>query len=990
MFSTALFVLGAVGLASATQVKYIKASATDPLNSQGNWTLHSIAPSTFILEDAPDATTSNVSAYLNGKQVKMDCPYDGLVAALLPVDGSDPKQYTFEFVKADAKLAEGAITDGWFEEDAIPGINYPDLKKMGNSNVNQEGFFDVVDDGDFDFPALSWIAQKPQNGQGYQIVIDYAHDAEWLLSAPHNAAARRSPHVATFLHSAPTHPSSPAPATTTPVDSSIPYPIDKANPPALLIPDAAEFTTMFKVQPVYAVELNLPDAAETSKMYILKSIPGEHPMASTLGPQLQDLPAQRTDSEQTVDSPFASGLNTPADVGNQTNPFDYAHRKVFGEDGEEPTDQKMPALDTVHGRALGGKQGGSDTPRARVPSLNEAALRALAMERVESDASSSSVGGDSPLLETGEARDSIYSMPNTSISPALKGASPALPAQAEGVAPSVSFSVPDDTVQITAGPTASAVNIAPPDMAAVSSTRAVYAADDDVDPFADPFSDAHEFMDSIMGEDAASGSTTANANLNVPNARADLADSILDQGPVRKNDAADDDPFLPGSGATGATISANTDTFILSNSSVVDSTSSVGIPDMDSLDFISSLGIRPPAPSMTGLAAVAESDSATLTPGATTSMSLGAAAASLHNIANRANANADTSIDDDAPLDSDDSFDSDASMYTMRDNNASLDHSRGGYAHANNIDYELANDLDYALDYDVAPMPASFTVSSIYALDVQTLAVGFLKVLLFLPWCVAVGAVILLAPEYLEVVAFGAPEKEDATGSIVDDAKANGTEDSKTDGSSWSSESVAGSASRATSPADGSQTDSSTATSLASTLAAYLPTHAGLYPYTPRGIRRLAHWAEYALPHVAIFGAAVVGLIYVLGAYVDAMVCAAVAVGAVGVGVVRMGAVGGGVVANGREASANGRAASANGREEGIVDVHPGEGDESDGEVAGGEDDGAEGGEGVRATPRVGMDDAETVRVILKAYVMGREIPGMRRVASGDDGFVWV
>ncbi|KAI4520626.1 hypothetical protein K525DRAFT_279668 [Schizophyllum commune Loenen D] len=889
MFSTALFVLGAVGLASATQVKYIKASATDPLNSQGNWTLHSIAPSTFILEDAPDATTSNVSAYLNGKQVKMDCPYDGLVAALLPVDGSDPKQYTFEFVKADAKLAEGAITDGWFEEDAIPGINYPDLKKMGNSNVNQEGFFDVVDDGDFDFPALSWIAQKPQNGQGYQIVIDYAHDAECI----------------------------------------------------------------------------------------------QHPMASTLGPQLQDLPAQRTDSEQTVDSPFASGLNTPADVGNQTNPFDYAHRKVFGEDGEEPTDQKMPALDTVHGRALGGKQGGSDTPRARVPSLNEAALRALAMERVESDASSSSVGGDSPLLETGEARDSIYSMPNTSISPALKGASPALPAQAEGVAPSVSFSVPDDTVQITAGPTASAVNIAPPDMAAVSSTRAVYAADDDVDPFADPFSDAHEFVDSIMGEDAASGLTAANVNLNVPNARANLADSILDQGPVRKNDAADDDPFLPGSGATGATISANTDTFILSNSSVVDSTSSVGIPDMDSLDFIASLGIRPPAPSMTGLAAVAESESATLNPGATTSMSLGAAAASLHNIANSAKANANASIDDDAALDSDDSFDSDASMYTMRDNNASLD-----YSPATNTDYELANDLDYALDYDVAPMPAAFTVSSIYALDVQTLSVGFLKVLLFLPWCVAVGAVILLAPEYLEVVAFGAPEKEDVTGSIVDDAKSDdakpdGADDSKTDGSSWSSESIAGSASRATSPADGAQTGSSTATSLASTLAAYLPTHVGLYPYTPRGIRRLAHWAEYALPHVAIFGAAVVGLIYVLGAYVDAMVCAAVVVGAVGVGVVRMGAAGG-------AASVHGREASANGREEGIVDVRPGEGDESDGEVVGGEDGGVGGGQGARAAPRVGMDDAETVRVILKAYLMGREIPGMRRVGSGDDGFVWV
>ncbi|KAL1688252.1 hypothetical protein GGG16DRAFT_60372 [Schizophyllum commune] len=993
MFSTTLFVLGAVGLASATQVKYIKASATDPLNSQGNWTLHSIAPSAFILEDAPDATTSNVSAYLDGKQVKMDCPYDGLVAALLPVDGSDPKQYTFEFVKADAKLADGAITDGWFEEDAIPGINYPDLKKIGNSNVNQEGFFDVVDDGDFDFPALSWIEQKPQNGQGYQVVIDYAHDAECIQVRylPRSTVAiRKSPHVYQAVSAAASHSKSRHPvAASEPRGTWITYPVDEPNPPALLIPDAAEFTTMFKVEPFYAVDLELPDAAEVSKMYTMKSVQGEtlgrcstrrdRGSASVTRQRLRDLPAKRTDSEQTVDSPFASGLNTPADVGNQTNPFDYAHRKVFGEDGEEPTDQKMPALDTVHGRALGGKQSGSDTPRARVPSLNEAALKALAMERVESDASSSSVGGDSPLLETGEARDSIYSMPNTSISPALKGASPALPAQAEGVAPSVSFSVPDDTVQITAGPTASAVNIAPPDMAAVSSTRAVYAADDDVDPFADPFSDAHEFVDSIMGDDAASGLTTANTNLNVPNARASLADSILDQGPVRKNDAADDDPFLPGSGATCATTSANTDTFILSNSSVVDSTSSVGIADMDSLDFIASLGIRPPAPSMTGLAAVAESESATLNPGATTSMSLGAAAASLHNIANSAKANANTAIDDDAPLDSDNSFDSDASMYTTRDNNASLDHSRGGYTLANNIDYELANDLDYALDYDVAPMPVSLTVSSIYALDVQTLAVGFLKVLLFLPWCVAVGAVILLAPEYLEVVAFGAPEKEDATGSLVDDAKSedakpNGADNSKADGSSWSSESVAGSASRATSPADGAQNGSSTAASVASTLAAYLPTHVGLYPYTPRGIRRLAHWAEYALPHVAIFGAAVVGLIYVLGAYVDAMVCAAVVVGAVGVGVVRMGAVGG----------------SANGREEGIVDVRPGEGDESDGEVVGGEDDGAEGGEGVRAAPRVGMDDAETVRVILKAYLMGREIPGMRRVGDGDDGFVWV
>ena len=55
----------------------------------------------------------------------------------------------------------------------------------------------------------------------------------------------------------------------------ITYPVDEANPPALLIPATTEFTTMFNVEPIYAVELELPDAAEVSKMYTMKLVQGE-------------------------------------------------------------------------------------------------------------------------------------------------------------------------------------------------------------------------------------------------------------------------------------------------------------------------------------------------------------------------------------------------------------------------------------------------------------------------------------------------------------------------------------------------------------------------------------------------------------------------------------------------------------------------------------------------------------------------------------------
>ncbi|KAL1740163.1 hypothetical protein HDZ31DRAFT_48036 [Schizophyllum fasciatum] len=662
------------------------------------------------------------------------------------------------------------------------------------------------------------------------------------------------------------------------------------------------------------------------------------------GPQLVDLPAQRTDSEQTVDSPFASGLNTPADVGDHANPFDYAHRKVlggYGEDTDGGIEKKAPPLETVHGRALGEKTREQDTPRARVPSLNEAALRALAMERGESDASGSSADGESPLLEAGGERAGIYSMPNSSISPALQSASPALPSQ--DVAPLVAFTAPTDTVGISAGPEASTATITAPDLAAISSTTAVYGADDAVDPFSDPFSDAHEFVDSIMGEESDANTIpddNGSSNLDVPHASANLADSILDQRPADSATALEDDPFTaPSTSAASRSGSGAHDSFILSNSSVVDSTSSLGIPsadstasmpEMDSLDFVATLGVAPPAPSMAGPATVAPFES------------VGLAANSSRN--DNGSLGANFSLDGDASFDSTDD-------YASADEVAYASTNDDDYALSNDCNYALSNDLDYALDYDAAPMPAGFNLSSIYALSIRELALVLLKAVLFLPWCVALGGAIVLAPGWVSALAFSAPEAQGEK--KADEAKgmesAKEFVEEKTDApeSVWSSESVAGSRSASEPPAE--HADSSGALAL--------PAHLGLYPHVPPGVRRLAHWAEYAVPHVAIFVAAVVGAGYALqgaGTFWEDALVRALVLGGLGVCVVRAGGGLGMGVGRGR----GGRA----------------------------ENDGARGGDGAR---RVGMDDAETVRVVLGAYLMGQELPAMRRVAEGDEGFVW-
>ncbi|KAI5824443.1 hypothetical protein K523DRAFT_285004 [Schizophyllum commune Tattone D] len=174
MFAAAFALLSAVAFADATQVKSVKAG-NDPIRQQGNWTLHDIASSALILEDAAADAPSKLSASLILDEFRMQCPYGDHVGALIPVEGASPKQYTLQFVKDDAQLPEGAIKDGWFKTDATDDFSHPDLQKLGNSKVGENGIFDVVE-GNFDFPALTWVEKSAEAGEGFEILVDYAHD----------------------------------------------------------------------------------------------------------------------------------------------------------------------------------------------------------------------------------------------------------------------------------------------------------------------------------------------------------------------------------------------------------------------------------------------------------------------------------------------------------------------------------------------------------------------------------------------------------------------------------------------------------------------------------------------------------------------------------------------------------------------------------------------------------------------------------------------
>ncbi|TRM58411.1 hypothetical protein BD626DRAFT_573624 [Schizophyllum amplum] len=776
-------------------------------------------------------------------------------------------------------------------------------------------------------------------------------------------------------------------------------------------------------------------------------------------------PDQRTDSEQTVDSPFASGLNTPADVNGQENPFDYAHKKLFAEDnarygglnntGEQDDDEAAAkkAQRETHEKTGGRVQllddGVHATPRAPMPSLNEAALRALHMERAESNLTGSP-DMNSPLLA--EERPTIYSMPNASISPAL----------------------PAEAMQATDPTQAAANTAATTDMSVISSTTAVYAGDDEIDndAFADPFSDVHEYVeegDSILdGADtnvdnilADSILGAAGANLGAASANYDniLADSILGDFTTQKSvdSTVDDtdDPFI-------ASVNAGAAFSLPAVDSLPAADSRATLPDMDSLDFISSLGVVAPASSLADMTAVAESESAFIHAGR---VGDGEKASIVEGTANVPHPVVAENV-----LDADRSFDADRSLDINVSPNANVSFDAD---HSFNYD-----DYDYAMDYDATPLPASADWVALSALstgDIQTfmhhlpalaryIALGMLKALIFLPWCVAVGGVIVLRPEWLEVVAFGAPEggdradvavKEDVGGDrtaedddalaarALDDADApdnmgalanagalastaaladagavdavfseavegEGAADEEGEASFWSCESVAGSRM----PSEGPSVPPTGSTSMHSAgLDAPLPfgletltnlalpinvalrtqlglrTHLGLYPYVPRGIHRLAHWAQFAVPHVAIFAAFLAWVVYMdalVGAVVLGGAGAGAVIGGVGVGGVH------GQFANGRRSGSAGRgegAARGEGAGRGGAanvgddDSNVQEDNATDDEQASlpaGLDDGK---------PRVGMDDRETVRVVMGAYLTGGSLPALKRVADG--GFVW-
>ncbi|KAL1738878.1 hypothetical protein HDZ31DRAFT_14968, partial [Schizophyllum fasciatum] len=153
MYAPALALLAGASLASAAAVRSL-APGADAISGQGNWTLHSIAPTAVVVADSPVPTLSAISASLVQGELKMYCPYPDFRAALVPVEGTDPKQYTFEFVKADAELKEGTIVDGWTQSDLTDDLKHPDLQKVANSKAGK-GVFDVTT-ANFDFPALTF------------------------------------------------------------------------------------------------------------------------------------------------------------------------------------------------------------------------------------------------------------------------------------------------------------------------------------------------------------------------------------------------------------------------------------------------------------------------------------------------------------------------------------------------------------------------------------------------------------------------------------------------------------------------------------------------------------------------------------------------------------------------------------------------------------------------------------------------------------------
>ncbi|KAL1735076.1 hypothetical protein EV714DRAFT_201546 [Schizophyllum commune] len=178
MFAAALALFSAAALVNGAG---LKSASTSPYGqSAANFTLHQINNAAYVL-DAGKPVDLTVSAVVEGDALKTLCPTAGLEAALVPVAGSDPANYTVTFVSSREGLPEGTVFGGWSLSDDKVGLSNANFQKVVNSIGGGEGKFETERTalyGD-DVFAFTWVdAPYYHNGAywGSYLVLDNAND----------------------------------------------------------------------------------------------------------------------------------------------------------------------------------------------------------------------------------------------------------------------------------------------------------------------------------------------------------------------------------------------------------------------------------------------------------------------------------------------------------------------------------------------------------------------------------------------------------------------------------------------------------------------------------------------------------------------------------------------------------------------------------------------------------------------------------------------
>ena len=141
MFAAALALFSAVALVNGAG---LKSASTSPYGqSAANFTLHQINNAAYVL-DAGKPVDLTVSAVVEGDALKTLCPTAGLEAALVPVAGSDPANYTVTFVSSREGMPEGTVFGGWSLSDDKVGLSNANFQKVVNSVSVPEWVGEVV------------------------------------------------------------------------------------------------------------------------------------------------------------------------------------------------------------------------------------------------------------------------------------------------------------------------------------------------------------------------------------------------------------------------------------------------------------------------------------------------------------------------------------------------------------------------------------------------------------------------------------------------------------------------------------------------------------------------------------------------------------------------------------------------------------------------------------------------------------------------------